>query len=107
MSLAEWVGRRLVVRDVDGSVQPPGAGPAIRLREPDGSDVTAIARGDAFDLYFGKRTITNVPVTPRVMVKLALWVVWWWIRHDWCGMKRRLWAWVLTSTMERRWKDEA
>lgn len=105
MTLAERVGKVLVVRDVDGEVRPPGAGPAVRLREPDGSDVVAVARGDQFDLYFGKSVVTNVPLTSRTAVRLGLFLVWWWARHAWFGLKPRLWRWVQDSRMERRWRD--
>jgi hypothetical protein len=101
------IGKALVVRDVDGSLQPPGAGPGVRICEPDGSEVTAIARGDSFDLYFGRKTVYNHSITPRAAMRLARFLVWWWVRHAWFGLKLVLWRWVLVSILERRWKEDA
>ena len=102
MSASDWVGKRLVVKDVDGSLQPPGAGPAVRIKEPNGGELTLIARGDAFDVYVGRRTITNFSVTPKAALRVARWLVWWWVRHAWCGLKPLLWRWVLRKDLERR-----
>lgn len=106
MSLSEWMGKKLVVRDVDGTLQPPAAGPGLRLKEPDDSEFTIIARGEAFDLYFGRRVITNVSITAKSAMKLAVWLVWWWVRHAWFGIKLRLWRWVRVRSLERRWKAD-
>ena len=105
MSFSNWLGRRLVWRDQAGKPHPPGAGSAIRILEPDGGEIAAIARGDAFDLYFGRETFYNYSVTPKAAMRLAWWLVWWWVRHSWCGLRPRLWRWVQNSRAERRWKE--
>ncbi len=106
MSLSDWVGQKLVVRDVDGTLQPPAAGPGLRVIEPDGSDVTIVARGEHFDLYFAKSTVINVPITVNAAMHLTRWLVWWWVRHAWFGLKLRIWRWVQNSAMERKWKAD-
>jgi hypothetical protein len=105
MAFADWVGQRLVVRDVDGSLQPPGAGPGLRQKEPDGGEFTAIARGDSFDLYFGRETIYNYAITPKVALRFSLWVLWWWVWYACFGLKLRLWRWVLTASLAKRRKE--
>lgn len=104
--LATWVNQRLVVVDPDGSLLPPGAGESIRLLEPDGGEVTAITRGDAVDLYFGRKTIYNYSVSPRTAARLAWWLLRWWVWSGWCGLKLKLWHWSLSQILRLRWKRD-
>ncbi len=102
MSLPEWVAKRLLVRQKDDSLAPPGAGPALRLEQPNGSEMSVIARGAGFDLYFGKREIVNFAITNDSAIRLGLWLTWWWVRHTWFGVKLRIWWWAVSAAVGRR-----
>lgn len=103
MNFATWVGKKIVVVDQDGTLQPPGAGPGIRIAEPDGGEVTLLARGDSFDLYIATRkAVYNHSITPRAAVRIGWFLVWWWVRSSWFGLKLRMWRWVLASALKER-----
>lgn len=98
-----WLVRALQTRDEAGRSWPPGANRARRWPEPDGSEVTLVAQGDAFDLYLGTPgRMYNFSLTPRTAVRLGLWLVRWWVMVTWCGMKLRLWTWALSRQLERQ-----
>lgn len=98
-----WLVRALQTRDEAGRSWVPGANRARRWAQPDGSEVTLVAHGDAFDLYIGgPGPMYNFSLTPRTAVSLALWLVRWWIIVTWCGMKLRLWTWALSRQLERQ-----
>jgi hypothetical protein len=40
--------------------------------------------------------MTALSVSPRVALRLARWLLWWWIVHTWCGAKHALWNWAIT-----------
>lgn len=95
MNFPLWLSKHLVVQDrTTGVLHPPGGNQAATWRQPDGADLTIIARGDALDLYIGRRDIYNITVTPQVAVKLAWWILTWWAR-GWFGLKLKLWFWSL------------
>ena len=102
MKLQDRVARSLVVTDKDGSLLPPGAGPILRVVEPDGSEFAVIARGDGFDVYFGRDVITNFSLTTRTALQLGVWIVHWWVRYAWCGLKLRLWWWAISPRAPKK-----
>lgn len=102
MAFAHWVSKSLVVQDDKGGIGPPGSGFVIQLRQPDDREFTVIARGEAFDLYIGKKTIYNFSITSRSAIVLAKWLLRWWIFEMWCGAKLALWEWSLKKIMTRK-----
>jgi hypothetical protein len=109
--IASRVNRWLVVTDARGEVHHPGGGRGARWLQPDGTEVSLIARGDAFDIYLGKSTIYNLTLTPSTAVALASWVLRWWAFTTWFGLKSRLWDWsfrrVLGADAARRERARA
>lgn len=102
MGFHRWLSMHLVTQLPDGTLAPPGAGRMKLLRDGDDAKVTAVAQGDRFDLYVGKREIFNFAVSPRVLVRLAVWVLWWFVVVDWCGLKTKLWNWNLRRLQDER-----
>jgi hypothetical protein len=100
--VAGWLVVRLSDKDSEGDFHPPGSGVGIRLREPDGREVAVISRGDGFDLYFAGREVYCMTLVPRNAVRLAFWLVWWWIRHAWFGVRIWLWVRMLGVVIDRR-----
>jgi hypothetical protein len=100
-----WLSQKLLVKDVDGRMRPPGAGPGLNLEQPDGTQFSVLARGDSFDLFWGRTAITVMPITVPTMMALARFLVRWWFFSTWCGIKLALWRWTMTrrlDTAERR-----
>lgn len=98
--LAFKVNKRLLEKDSTGQLVRPGGNAQRRWQQRDNSDVTIIARGDAFDLYIGKSTIYNVTLTTRTATELGFWLVRWWAFSTWCGLKHKLWYWSLGVLLE-------
>lgn len=72
--------------------QIPGAGLALRQTEADGTELTAIVRGDSLDLYHGQSTIHSVALSPETARKLAWFILWtWFVKATWIGWKMRAW----------------
>lgn len=100
-ALSVFVAKRLVV--VDGAdVGPPGAGKAHVWGQADGSSVSIISRGDALDIYLGKKTMYNLTLEPRVAVAMAKWLLRWWVFTQWCGIKLILWHWTIRKSLEEQ-----
>ncbi len=105
MGFALFVAKRLTTV-VDGKLSPPGADSARVWAQPDGSSVSLISQGDAFDLYVGKKTIYNLTLTPRTAASMGWWLVRWWVFSQWFGIKLWLWHWcvgkIVTKTSEQK-----
>lgn len=99
-SLAFWVNRKLVVQDKTGALNPPGFGAVHQWVQDDGTLVTLIARGDALDLYIGRDRMYNLTLEPNTAVSMALWLLRWWRRTMWFGLKLRLWNWSLGKILD-------
>ena len=97
---AYQINRRLISKNAAGHSVQPGGNVAKRWVQPEGSDVAIIARGDAFDLYIGKKQIYNVTMSVQIAKELGFWLVKWWIFNAWCGVKLRLWYWSLGVLLE-------
>lgn len=98
--LAMWLNRALVVEDGD-RLRPPGAEPAVRLVEPDGSELTVMSRGDSLDCFQGKRMFSAFTISPRTALRLAWFLFWsYWVRGTWCGVKLWLWNWTMSVLFE-------
>jgi hypothetical protein len=100
--LALWIGRKLVEppRKKGGAPLPPAAGKAIRIQETTGQELTCVARGDGFDLFIGKKPEHyRFGLTVSAVLELTRWIIWWWVRYTWCGLKLKLWAWVVRTRM--------
>ncbi len=93
--IAHRLNRSLLENDSTGKIVRPGGNAQKRWVQPDRGDVTIIARGDAFDLYIGRKDIYNVALSTRTARQLGFWLVRWWIIDTWCGLKHRLWYWSL------------
>lgn len=102
MSFARWLNRQLVTEDRQGHLAPPGAGAAQVWRQSDGSEVALIARGDALDIYIGRERVVNLTLEPRTAVAMALWLLRWWRRTMWFGLKLRLWRWSQGKLLEQQ-----
>lgn len=86
----------------EGALRPPGAGLAREWRELDGRKLLVICKGDAFELYHGRHDPIVFSVSPRVVLSLALWLIWsWWISRTWCGLKTRIWSAALERVVNR------
>lgn len=86
--------------------EPPGSGLALRQVEEDGTEVTAICRGDAFDVYHGRREISSFSMSPRVAIRFAWFVLWrWFVNATWFGLKPRLWFWAARRERGRKGRE--
>jgi hypothetical protein len=98
---AAWVSQRLVVRD-GNAIRPPSAKLAWSHLELDGSRLTVVSRGDAFDLFYGRTRPVVLSITPKAALRLAWFILWrWWVLGTFCGLKTRLWNWSLSVLMRR------
>lgn len=80
----------------------PGAGLACRVVGVDGYEVVLVCRGDAVDVYHGRREITTFSVAPRDAVRLAWFLLWrFWVRACWGGWRLRRWE----AERERAWAE--
>lgn len=104
--LAYRVNRALLEQNERGQHVLPGANVAQRWVQPDGTETTLISRGDAFDLYIGRRTIYNVTLSFGTAVAIAKWILSWWVRSTWCGIKHRLWYWSLGELLQEPETDD-
>ena len=98
--LAHHLNRRLLETDAAGRFVRPGGAAQRRWRQADRGDVTIIARGDAFDLYIGRKEVYNVTLSVRTAKELGFWLARWWVFATWCGFKHRLWYWSLGVLLE-------
>lgn len=102
-----WINKRLLVQDPQGSLYPPGGGRQKRWVQPDGSEVTIIARGDEFDLLLAnKQRAYTLTMTPRTAIRLALWVLVWFVWTTWFGVKLALWYASLRGVVNRRSREQ-
>jgi hypothetical protein len=99
VSIARRVNTALIVQDKDG-LHMPGHGEAQRWAQSDGAELTAITRGDHVDLYFGRSgQLLQTAVTTETAVAFARWLLRWYARKLWYGVKLRLWYWSLRQVM--------
>lgn len=91
----DWLGV------LDGrAVRPPTALLAWSHREATGRRLTAISRGDAFDLYYGRHSPVVLSIAPATALKLAWFLLWrWWIVGTFCGLKMQVWNSALAILM--------
>lgn len=98
--IAARVSQALVVQD-GKALRAPGAKLAWHFVERDGRTVTAISQGDAFDLYFGRRSPVVVSISPKAALRLAWFLFWrWWVVSTMIGVKSWLWRWSLGVLLE-------
>lgn len=96
-----WAG----VRDVRaGLTRPPGALRAVRLAQPDGTELSAVSLGDEVDLYLAQgAAVTRVTAHRAAALRLAWWLLWAvWARGTWCGLKTAVWRWALARVITER-----
>ena len=109
--IAYHLNRRLLTTDAAGRIVRPGGNAQKQWKQPDRGDVTIIARGDAFDLYIGRKEVYNVTLSTRTARELGFWLARWWVITSWCGIKHRLWYWslgvLLVKTNAKRAKSAA
>ena len=103
--LAHRLNRSLLETDSAGQTVRPGGRAQKQWKQPDRGDVTIISRGDAFDLYIGRKDVYNVTLSTQVARELGFWLARWWVITTWCGIKHRLWYWSLGVLLEN--KDES
>jgi len=90
---------RIAQRVVDGLMErrgehpaPPGGSQVFTEQDATGFTFTVLARGDAFEVYAGRRDIHAFPLEASSVARFVRWYVWtWWVRGTWCGLKRLLW----------------
>ncbi len=110
--MREWVANRLVERlaevDVDGSEHAPGADLALRVQEPDGTEIVLVSKGDSFDLIHGQEGAMRVMGISQVAaLRLAWFLLWsWFVRATWVGWKLSAWRWAMHTRLdEKRWRN--
>lgn len=101
-ALAIWLNRRLVTWTDDATPEPPGAGSAERWHQADGMEILLVSRGDAFDLYVGRKNMYNLTLDPPTAVAIARWILRWWARKMWWGLKLKLWNWTLGQIARKK-----
>lgn len=69
----------------------PGARRGVAIEETSGQHVALLDKGDSFDLFVGKTTIQPYSIETATALRLARFVVWWWIWRSWCGLRPWLW----------------
>lgn len=97
--IKSWVAKKLAAHDTSGNLRVPGGAAGIALLEPDGSQTAVLARGDSFDVYYGRDTIHSFSVIPDNALKIA-WFIFRWRVGMWFGLKARLWAWAMKHPAE-------
>ena len=104
--LAFHISRRLLSYDAQGRERPPGGDECpVLWTQADASTVSLIAQGDAFDLFIGKEAIYRQALTRQVALKLAFWLLSWWVFKSWCDIKHRLWYWSISVMLDERLPD--
>jgi len=66
-----------------------------RFVEADRRELTLIAKVDAVEVFHGRRQIHAFHISHRVAVKVAVFLLRWWIFSCWFGLRQRLWFWAL------------
>jgi hypothetical protein len=106
-SWAAWLRDNLVVQDCKGTKWPAGGGRGGRWKEPDGAELTVFAQGETFDVYVGQHQITNFALSSRTAVRLARWLLLWWVFSCWFGLKLWLWNKAQNRLYDERRDEEA
>jgi hypothetical protein len=95
--LATW----LITRRFRG--QPPGRR-AVKLLEPNGDSMVWAFDGDSIEVFYRDvrrdAVIVRTAVTPANAVRLAKFILAWWARGLWWGLKLRLWMWAVRVRRE-------
>lgn len=92
--LSRFIIKRFAVHKFDRTLAP-GAG-ILRQFEGDGSSLTVVSYGDAFDVYQGKHRVFTFEVSPKLMVHIGWFIIWtYFVRGTWCGLKLRMWRWAV------------
>ena len=93
--LSLWLIQAISTHDPQGRIQPPTAGRWIRLVQDDGEELTVISHGWDLAVYIGRGTMTQATMAHRTAARLGWWLILWWVVYAWCGLRLRLWAWLL------------
>lgn len=84
---------------------PPGHDLALRQVELDGQEVTVMARGDAIEVFYGRKDISSFSMSPRVAIRLAWFILWrWFVNETLFGLRSRAWFW---AARKERARDQA
>jgi len=95
------LSRWLLDEDFRGRDVLPGAAMLPRVwKQGEYGEIALVPRGDAFDLYYGRDTMTNIVITRKAAIAIAKWLLFWWIRHSWCGLKHQLWNWATNCLLD-------
>jgi hypothetical protein len=86
---------RLILRTLGGWTKRRVA----HVRSVDGSEVTLIGEGDAFEFLYLPRGVAPRPYACPVEARQARGMLGvlarWWVLDTWCGLRLRLWDWAL------------
>lgn len=92
MSFASWIYDKMLE---DG--HHPGADHHLQLDAND-TQVHVITKTDAVEIYLGRLgRVQGFSVPPRVAIALAKWLLKWWARRCWYGIRTGLFLWALSK----------
>lgn len=90
---ARWLAEKLL-ETREGKLRAPGSSASFSEIEVNGTSLTVLANGDSFDVFQGHGQIHSFSVSSRIVRRLVWFVIRWWIRDMWFGLKPRLWRWA-------------
>lgn len=107
MAFSDWLQERIVARDGVGTQWPAGGGCGKRWKDANGTELCLISQGETVDLYVGRLVFVNVPLSARLLVRIACWILVWWCWNCWFGLRLRAWRWTVKKKLDRRRDEEA
>lgn len=88
--------RRVAVKDASGELRAPGATKGMHWVLPDEQDLVVAPQGETIDFYVGRKDVYLFTLPGNVAVTMAWWLIRWWVTRCWCGVRLRVWWWLLT-----------
>jgi len=91
--LARWIAERLLEQR-DGKPRAPGSSAIFRSTDVNGEELTLLSNGETFDVFQGRGRIHSFSIPSRTLIAVARFLLLWWARDMWFGLKPSLWRWA-------------
>lgn len=100
---------KLVTSKHKGSVVPPAAMQGTVVKQKSTTKAGITTHGDFAYLYLqnSQTRLIKIRIDVAVLVRLCLWVVYWFIFRQWCGLRLLLWRWATRKIVQYTIKNEA
>lgn len=92
MSLSSWI-----YNSMQENGHHPGADHHLKLDAHD-TQVHVVTKVDAVEIYLARAgRVQGFSVPPRTAINMAKWLLKWWARECWYGIRTRLFLWALSK----------